>query len=170
MTDVPLSALLSQTLVAFTIEFDNEFEHRMPHRTTNHGATPGASKAPWLVSMAMWVHCMRHVPEEGIPAGELARRAQMSAASAEGILKRMSRWWGYTYALEFDAGKGPALALSANVLRIASRDGVPVSGLPTLTGIAGMGVENSLTLLERCGLLATGAGRGRLARLTPDGS
>ena len=31
---LPLSTLLSQALVAFTIEFDNEFEHQMPHRTT----------------------------------------------------------------------------------------------------------------------------------------
>src|SRR5580658_808460 len=36
---LPLSALLSQALVAFTIEFDNEFEHQAPHRTTNHGLT-----------------------------------------------------------------------------------------------------------------------------------
>ena len=34
-----LSALLSQALVAYTIEFDNEAEHRLPHRTTDHGAS-----------------------------------------------------------------------------------------------------------------------------------
>jgi hypothetical protein len=39
---LPLPALLSQALVAFTIEFDNEFERQVPHRTTNHGATAGA--------------------------------------------------------------------------------------------------------------------------------
>src|SRR5262249_21409068 len=39
---LPLSALLSQALVAYTIEFDNEAEHRLPHRTTSHGASgPG---------------------------------------------------------------------------------------------------------------------------------
>jgi hypothetical protein len=32
-----LFALLSQALVAFTIEFDNEFEHRSPHATTDFG-------------------------------------------------------------------------------------------------------------------------------------
>ena len=37
-----LSALLSQALVAFTIEFDNEFEHRAPHRTTNQGSMAGS--------------------------------------------------------------------------------------------------------------------------------
>jgi len=29
---LPLSALLSQVLVAFTIECDNEFERQLPHR------------------------------------------------------------------------------------------------------------------------------------------
>jgi len=28
--DPPLPTILSQLLVAFTIEFDNEFEHRLP--------------------------------------------------------------------------------------------------------------------------------------------
>jgi DNA-binding MarR family transcriptional regulator len=96
---VPLSALVSQLLVAFTIEFDNEFEHQMPHRTTNYGPAPGPasgpSRVPWLVSMAMWVLCLQHVPEGGIPAGELARRARLATPSAQLMLKRMSSWWGY---------------------------------------------------------------------------
>ena len=45
---LPLSALLSKALVAFTIECDNEFEHQMPHRTSHHGAT---GQGPWLVSI-----------------------------------------------------------------------------------------------------------------------
>src|SRR5438034_306366 len=51
---LPLSALLSQALVAYTIEFDNEAEHRLPHRTTSHGASgPGdGAPVPWLVSLA----------------------------------------------------------------------------------------------------------------------
>ena len=71
----PLSTLLSQVLVAFTIEFDNEFEHRVPHRTTNYGSTGGSSSAPWLVSMAMWLHLMQFVPEEhrkdGVPCRQI---------------------------------------------------------------------------------------------------
>jgi hypothetical protein len=31
---LPLSALISQVLVAFTIELDNEFEQRVPKRNT----------------------------------------------------------------------------------------------------------------------------------------
>ena len=42
-TALSLSALLSQTLVAYTIEFDNEAEHRLPHRTTSHGASGPAT-------------------------------------------------------------------------------------------------------------------------------
>jgi hypothetical protein len=93
--ELPLPAQLSQALVAFAIEFDNEFEHRMPHRTTRHGTTPGLDHPPYLVSMAMWVNCMRFVPGDGVPAGQLARRAQVTGKSMQGVLKRMSQWWGY---------------------------------------------------------------------------
>jgi hypothetical protein len=48
LDQLPLPALLSQVLVAFTIDFDNEFEHQVPHRTTNHGSATGS--VPWLVS------------------------------------------------------------------------------------------------------------------------
>ena len=101
---LPLAALLSQLLVAFTIEFDNEFEHQMPHRTTRHGTTPGAGRVPWLVSMPMWVHCMRFVPDDGIAAGQLAPRARLGAESMQMIVKRMSGWWGY---LVVEAGATP---------------------------------------------------------------
>jgi Mn-dependent DtxR family transcriptional regulator len=80
-----LTALLSQTLVAFTIEFDNEFEHRMPHRTTRHGGSTG----PWLVSMAMWFNCMRYVGEDGISATQLQTLARTNTN-----LRGMQRW-GY---------------------------------------------------------------------------
>ena len=63
-----LPALLSQVLVAFTIECDNEFEHQTPHTTSNYGST---GQGPWLASMAMWWTCMRFVGEEGIRASEL---------------------------------------------------------------------------------------------------
>jgi hypothetical protein len=47
-TGLPLLALLSQVLVAFTIEF----ERQMPHRTTLHGPS-AIGDGPWLVSMVM---------------------------------------------------------------------------------------------------------------------
>jgi hypothetical protein len=40
---LPLSALLSQALVAFTIEADNETEHRLPHRTQTYGLASGSA-------------------------------------------------------------------------------------------------------------------------------
>lgn len=85
----PLSTLLSQVLVAFTIEFDNEAEHRMAHRTTRHGRKGRSPGAPWLVSLVMWSNCMQFVSEEGITAGELVRRARTKTN-----LAGMHRW-GY---------------------------------------------------------------------------
>ncbi len=91
----PLAAMLSQLLVALTIEFDNEFEHRIEHRTTRHGSTAASDRAVWLVSMPMWVHCMRHVPKDGILAGELVDRMGLDTSSAKALVRRMSKWWGY---------------------------------------------------------------------------
>ena len=93
--ELPLSALLSQAFVAFTIEFDNEFEHRVPHRTTNHGFTPGHPRAPWLVSMAMWNNYLQYVPEEGIAAGDLQRLLGISNKGMQVWLKRLGRGWSY---------------------------------------------------------------------------
>jgi DNA-binding MarR family transcriptional regulator len=86
---LPLSALLSHALVAYTVELDNEFEHRMPHRTTDHGRTPGPEPAPWLVSLVMWASCMQFVPGDGITVAELERRARTPTN-----LGGMERW-GY---------------------------------------------------------------------------
>ena len=92
---LPLPALLSHTLVAFTIEFDNEFEQQVPHRTTNHGATAGSRRAPWLVSRVMWSNLLRFVDEEGTTLRELQGRLQMPDRSMRNWLTRLSDWWGY---------------------------------------------------------------------------
>ena len=94
---VPLSALLSQALVAFIVEFDNEFEHRMPHRTTNHGATPDSPNAPWLVSMVMWSRFMRFIPQDGIALDELQRQLGVTRKSMLVWLTRLGKWWGYVF-------------------------------------------------------------------------
>ena len=85
---LPLVTLLSQALVAFTIEFDNEFERQMPHQTTNHGSS-GSPWAPWLVSLAMWESCMRFIPSEGIALDTLEDLARTPTN-----LPGMTRW-GY---------------------------------------------------------------------------
>jgi hypothetical protein len=80
--------LLSQALVAFTIELDNEAEHRLPHRTTNHGAA-GQGDGAWLVSLAMFENCLRFVTDEPITAGELETLAR-TGTNLDGM-----RRWGY---------------------------------------------------------------------------
>lgn len=85
----PLPTLLSQTLVTYIIELDNEFEHRMPHRTTDHGRSPGASRGPWLASVAMWSTCMRFVGEEGLRVRDRAKVAR-TRTNLAGL-----RRWGY---------------------------------------------------------------------------
>ena len=88
---LPVSALLSHALVAFTIEFDNEFEHRAQHRTTNHGSTAGSHRAPWLVSMVMWSKFIRFVPEQGISVQELQRLTQTDTKTLHTWLTRLPK-------------------------------------------------------------------------------
>jgi DNA-binding MarR family transcriptional regulator len=98
-SELPLSALLSQALVAFTIELDNEFERRMPHRTTNFGAGgPAASlsadghplRRPWTVSFVMWANLLQFVDEEGVTVRELRSRARLTRLPLAGMTR-----WGY---------------------------------------------------------------------------
>ena len=86
-----LTALLSQALVAFTIEADNEAEHRIPHRTTGHGAAAGGGVGgPWLVSLAMYENCLRYLDDdEPLTVGELRHRAR-TGTNLDGM-----RRWGY---------------------------------------------------------------------------
>ncbi len=85
---LPLSALLSQVLVAFTIECDNEAEHGLPHRTSDHGPS-GQGDGPWLTSLTMWENCMRYVTGEPITVAELEARAR-TGTNLDGM-----RRWGY---------------------------------------------------------------------------
>jgi DNA-binding MarR family transcriptional regulator len=85
----PLSTLLSQVLVAFTIEFDNEFERRMRHRTTR-GMAAGSRHGPWLTSLVMWLNLMQHVRDEGVTVGELQRLARIAKLPLEAMER-----WGY---------------------------------------------------------------------------
>ena len=98
----PLSALLSQVLVAFTVEFDNEAEHQMPHWTTDYGPAAGASrKSAWLVSLAMYANCMQFIPEEGIRVIDLVRLAR-TKTNFPGMLR-----WGYITIRRDPSDAGP---------------------------------------------------------------
>ncbi len=100
---LPLPALLSQALVAFTIECDNEAEHQVPHRTSGHGPRDGASAdAPWLTSLAMWANCLRFLPDAGLTVRELRRLAR-TGTNLDGM-----RRWGYvTFSPDPGRGKRP---------------------------------------------------------------
>jgi len=123
-----LSALLSQALVAFTIEFDNEAEHRLPHRTTNHGPS-GHGDGVWLVSLVMWENCMRFVGDEPVTVAELEILAR-TGTNLDGM-----RRWGYI-TIDGTSGKprkgrpGPAAVLRATAKGLRARQvWLPLPGL-----------------------------------------
>src|SRR5688572_6401825 len=99
-SSLSVPTLLSQVLVAFTIEVDNEFEQRMPHVTTAHGVSAGAGAAPgtplvWLTSLVMWSNFMRYVTDEGgVPASDVQRQARVSDGGMHVAVGGMTRW-GY---------------------------------------------------------------------------
>ena len=57
----PLSALLSQTLIAFTLELDNEFERRMLQ----------AGFRGIGLSLTVWSNLFRFLADDGVPVREL---------------------------------------------------------------------------------------------------
>ena len=123
-----LSALLSQALVAFTIEFDNEAEHRLPHHTTNFGAG-SQGDGVWLVSLVMWENCMRFVTDEPITVGELETFAR-TGTNLDGM-----RRWGYvtidgTSKKVHKSRPGPDAVLRATAKGLRARQvWLPLSGL-----------------------------------------
>jgi methyltransferase (TIGR00027 family) len=114
-----LSVLLSQALVAFTIELDNEAEHLLPHRTTNHGVA-GIGAGPWLTSAAMFENCLRFVTDEPITVRELETLAR-TRTNLDGM-----RRWSYI-TIDGAAGKtyqgrpGPDAVLRATAQGLRAR-------------------------------------------------
>jgi DNA-binding MarR family transcriptional regulator len=82
----PLPTLLSQPLVAFTIEFDNEFEQRMPHRMSGSRSAKH-STGPLLSSMVMWSNLMQYLGDEGLGPADIKGLARTN-------LPGLQRW-GY---------------------------------------------------------------------------
>lgn len=78
----PLSALLSQVLVAFTVEFDNEFERRI-----GEAGFPGAR-----LSLVVWANLLRFVGEAGVSVRDLAAQALASDKQIKFELGCLERW------------------------------------------------------------------------------
>ena len=91
---VPVATLLSQVLVAHTIEVDDIFEQRMPHSATVKNGAGLGGRGPWLVSHVMWSNYLRHVDRGGTPVKELQRRACVPAPTLKSRLNHLT-WWGY---------------------------------------------------------------------------
>jgi len=78
----PTSALLSQVLVAFTVELDNEFERRM-----GEAGYPGAR-----LSWVLWANLMRFVGEGAVSVCDLAAQALASERRMRFELGCLERW------------------------------------------------------------------------------
>jgi hypothetical protein len=119
---VQLSSLLSPLLVAFTIECDNEAEHLLPHRTTENRenrVVPTAAASPWLVSLAMWLNCLRYIPREGLRTEDLLQQARISTVDLRVFVTHLRRW-GYLQVGRLE-GTANARAKPADlVLRLTS--------------------------------------------------
>ena len=76
----PLSALLSQTLVAYTVELDCEFERRMLE-TASRGTR---------LSLVIWLNLLRFLADGPVSVRTLASRTRASEESLLGCLER----WG----------------------------------------------------------------------------
>jgi hypothetical protein len=82
VSDASLSVLLSQVLLAFTIEFDNEFELQMSKTYAR----------PFLTSIVMWSNFMRYVRDEGTPVEEIAARSRAPVNNVASVVGGMERW------------------------------------------------------------------------------
>jgi len=102
---LPLSTLLAQVLVAYTVEFDNQAELRLPHHTTDGDSDSDSDSdsaadntnddeprptTPWLVSYVCWANVLQYVDSDGLSVAALRERARTSQLLLEGL-----RRWRY---------------------------------------------------------------------------
>ena len=121
--ELPLPTLLSQLLVALTIEFDNEFEHRMPYRTSRPGPSPATATGPWLVSQVMWSNVMQFVDEGGVSVAIFTAGHGPTGDSVGGLER-----WGYVTVVGEPIGGGSRPPGSVWVVR-PTRYGRPAQGV-----------------------------------------
>jgi hypothetical protein len=78
----PLSALLSQILVASTVELDGAFERRMPQAPSRCAR----------LSLVVWLNLFRFLAEGSISVGMLASRALTTESGVSPALGCLERW------------------------------------------------------------------------------
>ena len=91
-----LSTLLSQALIAFTIEFDNEAERQF--------AESGLRRL-FPVSLVMWSNFVRFIEPGGVLVRDLRARAGVSESHLASRLGALQRWGYVTVAAESPAGE-----------------------------------------------------------------
>jgi hypothetical protein len=77
----PLSALLSQILVAYTVELDSEFERRML-----------GTQAAARLSLVIWLNVLRFLAEGPVSVRTLAARALAAEEQGKAALGCLERW------------------------------------------------------------------------------
>jgi len=100
----PLSAILSQILVAYTVELDGEFERRML-QTPTRGAR---------LSLVLWLNLLRFLADGPVAAGTLAARTLTAQAGAAAGLGCLERWGVVTLQPGRRAGFGSGRGIRAD--------------------------------------------------------
>jgi hypothetical protein len=71
-----LSTLVSQPLVAFTIELDDEYEHQTIDRTSVQHRAGASQSGAWLTSFAMYSNCLQFLGDSPISVRDLEKLAR----------------------------------------------------------------------------------------------
>jgi hypothetical protein len=118
--ELPLSTLLSQALVAFTIEADHLFECRMPHCTSESRKRGEPIAGPWLISMPFWANGLKHVDADGMTIRSLVDRALIGDRFLLGTNPGLVRW-GY---LRLEPGTTSPKKLASDWTVVPTADGL----------------------------------------------
>lgn len=94
MAGIPLSTLLAQALVAYTIEFDDLAEQRVLHGTTVGGHAGIRAGGVWFTSQVMWTNFIRHLDKKGRPVRDVQALACLSENAIKSRLHHLE-WWSY---------------------------------------------------------------------------
>jgi DNA-binding MarR family transcriptional regulator len=123
----PLSALLSQVLVAFTVELDNEFELRMARL-----GFPGGR-----LSLAAWLDLLRFIGADPVSVKDLEVHSLLEQSQIKAMLACLERWgfvWlGLPRATDFAAPAAQSRARAGLREGFGSGRGINTSSTAQLT-------------------------------------